>query len=425
MAEYGTDYGMTPQGFVPKRAADIADHINANLSQIIDPETGERMFQNPSDDGILQQIVGVFTEGLSECWEAGYNGSVQFDPLKNSGAGQAGTVQLNAILAKPGAKTVIELTLSGRPGTEVPKGARVGSAFGKQSYATTDTVVLGDLAVVRDDRGRDIGVARVNAECTTKGEFEPEPGSVVQIQTPLPGWTAAVNTDLITPGSEPETEEQLRRRQQRSTSLTSYRQIDAIYAAVMNVPGVIFCRAYQNDRYYPHDRRGIPFKEVAVVAEGGDSRTIGQALFMRFPVGVIGYGSLEERFYDQQGVSYGICFSRPIEVPVVVEVDLAVIDKGDFPPNYAQLIKEEIMNYARYGGEKTEGGFPPGADVIISRLLTPINRVGGHKVLRVAVGLEGVGRPEQEDLPIPWNRVARFHPERIRVARPVDQPDEN
>lgn len=403
----GIDYGMTPQGFIPKRLAQILTGLNGNIADIVDPGTDEFPFQNATDDSILQQVLGVFAEGLSECWEAAYDGAVQFDPLKNSGAGQAGTVQLNAMLLKPGAYTIVEMEITGKNGTTVPRGSRIASEDGLQVFATMVPVFIGASET-----------ATVQAECTVKGDVAPEPGTIISIQTPRGGWLNAKNTATISVGSVQETEEEARRRQQRSTSLTSYRQIEAIYTAVMNVPGVIYCRAYQNDKTYPSDERGIPFKEVAVVAEGGDPREIGRVLFLRFPVGVIGYGNTAEVFYDTQGISYAISFSRPVDVLVAVQVDVTITSRADFPDTGVDLIKQAIVDYAEYGGEGNEDGFPPGADILCSRLYTPVNSIPGHKVTRLvtAVAPES-GEPvfATEDIPIAWDLVGRFDVSRITV----------
>lgn len=403
MAENGIDYGMTSQGFVPKRLAQILTDLNGNIADIVDPGTGEFPFQSATDDSILQQVLGVFAEGLSECWEAAYDGSVQFDPLKNSGAGQAGTIQLNAMLLKPGAYTIVEMELTGKNGTTVPKGSRIASQDGLQVFATMEPVFIGAS-----------GTATVQAECTVKGDAEPEPGTIISIQTPQGGWLNAKNTATLAVGSVQETEEEARRRQQRSTSLTSYRQIEAIYAAVMNVSGVIFCRAYQNSEVYPADARGIPFKEVAVVAEGGAPREIAQALFLRFPVGVIGHGNVHEVFYDNQGVSHVISFSRPTEIEIYVQVDVTIINRADFPDTGAELIKAAIVDYAEYGGAGNDDGFPPGASIICSRLYTPVNSVAGHKVTALRIGTTA-GVLTEADIPVEWDHVGRFDASRIVV----------
>jgi len=316
-------------------------------------------------------------------------------------------VQLNAMLLKPGAYTIVEMELSGKNGTTIPRGARISSGDGLYTVSTMEPVFIGDS-----------GVTTVQAQFSEKGPFEPGLGTIITIRTPQSGWLKAKNTATLAVGDLQETEEEARRRQQRSTSLTSYRQIEAIYAAVMNVPGVIYCRAYQNDKVNPVDTRGIPFKEVAVVAEGGDPRAIGEALFLRFPVGVVGYGNTFEAFYDQQGVSYAISFSRPIDVLIAVEVDVEITNRANFPDTGGQLIAEAIVNYAKYGGEGNEDGFPPGADIINSRLYTPVNSVAGHKVTRLVTAVvPNSGKPafSTATIPIAWDHVGRFDVSRITV----------
>ena len=119
-------YGMTGAGFIPKRLADIQSDLNLELANIVDPSTGEYPFQNAADDAILQQVVGVFASALEEAWEAAYEASVQFDPQKNAGAGQSGTVQLNAITRKAGTRTILSFDLTGTPGVLVPAGTLIG-----------------------------------------------------------------------------------------------------------------------------------------------------------------------------------------------------------------------------------------------------------------------------------------------------------
>ncbi len=401
------DYGMTPQGFVPKRLARIVEDLNTNIAGIVDHASGEFPFRNASDDSILQQILGVFAEGLSECWEAAYDGSVQFDPLKNTGAGQAGTVQLNAMLVKPGASTIVRMRLGGKNGVTVPKGSRIATADNQYVFATREAASIGVS-----------GTVEVLAQCTVKGAADPAKGTVISIQNPTPGWLTATNLETVSLGSPEETGEQVRRRQQRSTSLTSYRQIEAVYAAVMNVPGVVYCRAYQNSRTHPADARGIPFKEVAVVAEGGDPRAIAEALFYRFPVGVAGYGTTTEVFYDAQGISHAISFSRPEEISVAVRIDVAITNRAEFPDTGAERIKQAVMDYAAYGGDGNDDGFPPGDNVVCSRLYTPVNNVPGHKITRLEIAaVPDAGDPafSTDDLIVAWNQVARFDPERILV----------
>ena len=405
-----SSYGMTLAGFIPKRLADIQNDMNASIALIVDPHTGEYPFQNVTDDAVLQQVVGVFASALEEAWEAAYEASVQFGPQKNTGAGQSGTVQLNAITRKAGTKTILTFDLTGTPGVLVPAGALIASASGETAYALQENVIF--PAVVEGQRTSHTTARGV---CTEYGAFDPGPGTVNTIQTPVAGWFNASNTATESVGTAQETDEELRKRQQRSTQLTSYRQIDAIYTSVLAVEGVTYCRAYQNATAYPVDDRGIPFKEVAVVAEGGDPAAITDALFLRFPVGVIGHGSISITKYDQQGVGYPISFSRPTPIPVYVNVIVEITNRSEFPDNGIQLIKEAIVAYAQYGDTSNTEGFPPGEDVIRTRLYTPINSIAGHEIIFCEIGTEQDALAE-ENIPIAWNQVATFDVDAITVT---------
>lgn len=395
--------GMAQQGFVPKRAAEILEEMRLEALTIVAPATGEQPFLNLTDDSVVGQILGIVAQELGECWAAAGMAAVQFDPLKNYGSGQAGTVQLNSITRKEGAPTIIAMLLTGKSGTLVPAGSLIATGTNEEIYATrTDAVIPSN------------GTVTVNAQSAAKGPFEPGPGTVFAIQTPINGLESAVNTQTLSIGTYEETDTQLRLRQQRSTSLTSYRQIEAIRAAVANVPGVIYSRAYQNSSVCPMDHRGIPFKEVAVVAVGGDSRAIGEALFLRFPAGQIGHGNTHEVFYDSQGQSYAVGFSRPVDVPVYVSCSLKITNRADFPDNGTDLIRQAIIDYAESGGDGNTYGFPPGENIIRTRLFTPVNSVGGHRIERLKIGIApdalGTG-----DIPIAWDRVGAWSADNITI----------
>ena len=273
-------------------------------------------------------------------------------------------MQLNAITRKAGTRTILTFDLTGTPGVLVPSGALIAAASGETAYAIQENVIF--PAAEDGQRTSHVTARGVYTEYVA---FDPEPGTVNTIQTPVAGWFNAGNTATESVGTAQETDEELRKRQQRSTQLTSYRQIDAIYASVLAVEGVTYCRAYQNATTYPVDDRGIPFKEVAVVAEGGDPDAITDALFLRFPVGVIGHGSISITKYDQQGVGYPISFSRPTPVPVYVNVIVEITNRS----------------------------------------------IAGHEIILCEIGTEQ-GSLAEENIPIAWNQVATFDVDGITVT---------
>lgn len=402
--------GSTNHGFVPRQLADIQQAINNDLAEIVDPRTDEKPFQNATDDTILQQTVAEFAEADMAAENAAAIAFAMRDPLTATGAGLSALVQLNAIMRKPGAATIIPVTVTADPATLIEAGSLVSDPDSVHSYAITENVMVPQS-----------GTADTTAVCTEYGGFNPAPGTIVVIQTPISGWQSVTNGTTISVGTEEETDLELRRRQQQSTNATSYRQIEAIRAAVVNVPGVTFCRAYQNSTL-TMDSRGIPGKTLACVVVGGENRAVAEAILYRVPLGIGYYGYISETFYDDQNMAEAVQFSRPVERLVSVRITLEIVVDENiqvFPSNGVELIKAAILDFAVNGHTLCEPlgntGFPPGQDIIRSYLYTPINSVGGAKVVKLELGIDG-GAPSEQDLVIPWNEIGIFSANRIEVT---------
>lgn len=411
------EYGNLSTGFKAKRLADIVDSLKTRLQTVTDPDTGQSLQIDANDGSVISQILGIIAEELSLCWQAAEAAALQFDPLCNTGAGQSGTVQINAIVRRAGYPTRLSMTLTGNGEITIPRGSLVGSQDGKYQFATVEDVTLELLS--------EVYTGTVDVLCTVNGAIEPENGTVNAILSPVDGWATAVNTETIVVGEDEETDEELRIRQQASTALSSKCQIEAIYDAVSNVEGVTYCRVYQNDTL-TEDERGLDGKSVAVVVVGGDDEEIAEVIFNAIPVGVSTYGNLPDNdnkgieIVDAQGFSYYINFVRPEEVPIYVELE--VVPTEDTPAaNYVDLIKQAIVDYSTSGAGAVgatinfdRNGFQPGEDIILSQLYTPINSVAGLSITSLEIGIA----PESlaaDNIEIDWDEVGTFAAENITV----------
>ena len=399
--------GMTENGFVPKKASEIMQDINLELQDLEDETTGERPFINVEQDTVLQQVIALFANELEQCWNAAYAAYAQFDPQKNTGAGQSGTVQLNGLVRHPGTAAQIEVTLTGRPGVIVPAGTVFSDAQGDLQFTLDASVTLSGVGTTVTAKG--------TATATQVGIVDLEIGQISTVQTAVAGLFSVSNTATTNAGTNQETDAELRIRQQRSTSGTSYRQIEAIYSAVAAVDGVTYCRVYQNAETYPEDDRGIPYKEIAVVVEGGDNTAIAEAMFLRMPIGVMGHGDTFVSLYDTQGISYPIAFSRPKQIPVSVDIQLRETEEASvIPATYMDDIKAAICRYAQYGLDSNTG-FPPGSDVIRTQLYTPINETPGFEIVSVKLKGGNLATFQEANVIIDWNEVAIFDPDTITI----------
>lgn len=394
-------FGMTDQGFVPKRLADVLESIITKVKNIKDKD-GNKPFINESADSEFGQFAQIISEEISICWEQAYLASQQFDPLNASGVPLRGLVQLNGITASDGSYTQITMSLGGTPGTVIPEGSIISSEDGKQKYSTVDTVTIGNSENVT-----------VNANCTEKGPNEPATNTIIQIKTPVFGWRSATNTSTVSVGTNPDTDAQLHIKQERATSATSYRQVDAIISGLVRVDGVKYARLYVNPGLTT-DANGITGKTLAPIVVGGTNEDIAEVL--RLKCGTLDnfQGTTEVTYTGNLGDTQVVRFTRPKEIPVYISMNISQTEYGVVTDDTKEQIKKAIVEYAEYD-QTGQYGFPPGADVILSRLYTPINSVSGFKVNSLQIG-KAASSLSSSDIPIDFDEVATFSTDNIEVT---------
>lgn len=399
-------YGMTSTGFKPKRLRDLLDETMADIRAITD-EDGQAVFINETDDSIIGQFNAIVCEQLADCWQQAYAASTQFDPLNAFGVALRSLVQLNGIVPAYGSATKINVTLTGTSGTVVPAGSQISDVNANTIFSLNSDVVIGSA-------GTGTGVAT----CNTLGEINPANNTIIQVLTPVYGWHNVTNTSVAVLGDDPETDNQLHIKQQRETSNTSYSQVDALYAGITNLAGVDYVRIYQNWTLETDDK-GIPAKTIAAVVDGGDTEAIANVMWLKAPMLSNYAGNLEHpvTMFDRFGLAYQITFYRPEKVPVYIDLDITITDASIYPADAYDQIKQNIIDYAAYG-LNSSNGFPPGSPVIYSRLYTPINEVPGFKINHLYIGTSA-SPTGTSDLEMSWLQVAEFTADNINIEQSV------
>lgn len=399
-------YGMTSTGFKPKRLRDLLDETMADIRAITD-EDGQAVFINEKDDSIIGQFNAIVCEQLADCWQQAYAASTQFDPLNAFGVALRSLVQLNGIVPAYGSATKINVTLSGTSGTVVPAGSQISDVNANTIFSLNSDVIIGSA-----------GTGTGTATCNTLGEINPANNTIIQILTPVYGWHNVTNTSVAVLGDDPETDNQLHIKQQRETSNTSYSQVDALYAGITNLAGVDYVRIYQNWTLETDDK-GIPAKTIAAVVDGGDTEAIANVMWLKAPMLSNYAGNLEHpvTMFDRFGLAYQITFYRPEKVPVYIDLDITITDASIYPADAYDQIKQNIIDYAAYG-LNSSNGFPPGSPVIYSRLYTPINEVPGFKINHLYIGTSA-SPTGTSDLEMSWLQVAEFTADNINIEQSV------
>lgn len=208
------------------------------------------------------------------------------------------------------------------------------------------------------------------------GPIEQPANTIDTILTPMLGWDSVINPIAATPGTERETDEELRLRFRNGKFDRATNTYDAIYSALINLDNVTEVTIYENDTSVV-DGNGVPAHSFLPIVSGGLSQAIGNAIWENKPTGILSYGNTSVSVTDIQGGAHTVSFSRPD--PVVAYISMNITTDVNFPANGNDLIRSNLISYF-------QANFGTGDDVIYSRLYTPINSVPGHQVDSLFIG---------------------------------------
>jgi uncharacterized phage protein gp47/JayE len=176
----------------------------------------------------------------------------------------------------------------------------------------------------------DDGNGTLRVESTTSG-----PGSAIQItggsaNTPLNFPTTLVkgfNSTDAEPGTDLETDEELRVRRERLLRALGSATVEAIRARLLEVEGVTNVSVFENVTDVT-DSFGLPPHSFESIVLGGTNVDIAESIWENKPAGIETYGSVSQGITDSQGISHTIKFSRPTTVTIYMTYTL------DTTPDY-------------------------------------------------------------------------------------------
>ena len=256
-------------------------------------------------------------------------------------------------------------------------------------HPTLNSSVVGtDLVINRNDvfstvsftTSVNLGITKVRTVgevvAVEAGPIEQPANTIDTILTPMLGWDSVNNPGAATPGTDRETDEELRLRFRNGKFDRATNTYDAIYSALINLDNVTEVTIYENDTSVV-DGNGVPAHSFLPIVSGGLSQEIGNAIWENKPTGILSYGNTSVSVTDNQGGTHTVSFSRPN--PVVVYISMDLTTDVNFPANGNDLIRSNALAYF-------QANFGTGDDVIYSRIYTPVNAVPGHQVNSLTIG---------------------------------------
>ena len=242
----------------------------------------------------------------------------------------------------------------------------------------------------------------------------PAPAStLVNIITPVVGWTNSINVLDAIVGRNTETDPELRVRYNESLAITGTSTVPAIRAKLAQVDNVQAAIVIENDLEVP-DADGRPPHSFESIVLGGDDNAIGEVILENKPAGIQTYGSEEVTVVDIEGVPKIVKFSRPDEIYLHVRVSYTIYSEESFPATTGEATMSAIVL-------ETGNGLTIGNDVIPGRFIGPLYAgVSGLEtiIVEIATSATPIGAPgayQTITLPIADTEIAIFDSSRIII----------
>jgi hypothetical protein len=205
------------------------------------------------------QLLALIAESQSNCDQVAQAVYNSFDPDGATGNPLTRIGAINFVKRKSGSYSYVSVTCYGTPGAQIVNPTIANSAKTQFSYTGTLTIGGGG-SVSASFQSAQLGAFDVSAQTATR-------------INPQFGWTSASITSG-TQGAPFEQDPAFRIRRAQSVSKNAVALDDAMYAAVLAVPGISDAVIYDN-RGQSIDTNGLPPHSIAVVTDGIETALTG------------------------------------------------------------------------------------------------------------------------------------------------------
>ena len=304
----------------------------------------------------------------------------QVNPSMASGIWQDAIGEIYFITRIPGAGTVVNCTCNGAVGTIIPAGSVAQDTSG-YLYSSTETATIPSS-----------GNVTVQFQNQTQGAIACAIGALNIIYTAIAGWNTVSNPATGTVGNLVETRAAFEARRSASVAGNSVNSIQAIYAAVTQVPNVIGAFVTDNPTgssvSYGSTSYSLAAHSVCVSVAGGTSSAVAQAIWGKNSPGCAYNGNTTVTVYDTTYPtpypSYSVTYLIPTSAPVYFIVEIK--NNTLLPSNIVQLTQNAVI--ASFNGQDGGSAVTINSTSYSGRYYANINAINPNvNVIEVYLGL--------------------------------------
>ncbi len=349
---------LTETGIQIERLNHLIEHLESGFRQIY----GQNINLSPNTpDG---QMIGILAQMRMDIEELAENIYRQLDPDVATGAWLEQRVAYAGLMRRTASYSYLRsVILTGEPNTPLYAGIIVSDPH------KVRWVLVADVQLDSN------GSARADFRSEQLGSYNLAQNTPLVIETITLGLHSAINFENAEIGTEEETDAQLRSRFWISRTKNATNSAEAITAKIRALPDVKQVRILENNSGQ-RDKWGVEPHSLNIIVDGGEDHQIADVIYHNKGAGV-GLQGATEVVLQRENERRILRFDRAQTVDI--QVSMRCVRYEDF----TEIDKDEIKRLL------TAQKFDIGQSVSLSRLYSPINRVGGFWVKELYIARKG------------------------------------
>lgn len=256
----------------------------------------------------------------------------QFNPATATGIFQDALAQLYFLQRQPATSTIVACTCTGLQGVVIPAGAIIQTTDGLQLTNTTEGVIAAS------------GSVELNFKLNETGPIQVGAGTATIIVTQIPGWDTVNNSSAGIVGRHEESHQEFATRIQKSVAINAQGTVNAIYAALANLSGVVAVVILENDSNSTVEKEGVDIEahSICISIYGGDKDAIAETIFLKKDAGCGTVGNTQVTYTDSRGTIHN--YNILIPTPLPIGVKITINNTANLPTNIKEQVQQAVLN---------------------------------------------------------------------------------
>src|SRR5574337_337813 len=321
-------FGTT--GVVLPAEADILSGVQSDIDSAFGGGVNPAL--NTPQGQLAQSLTAIIGDKNNQVAEI----ANQVNPDYADGRWQDAIGRIYFIDRNPAQGTVVQAQCVGAQGTVIPIGAQAQDTNGN-IYSCTQAGTIPAS-----------GTITLPFTCNTTGPIACEANALTTIYSAIPGWDTVGNSAAGVTGNDAESRVDFEARRRASVALNANGSVEAVRAAVLQVPGVLSCYAIDNPTSSPVTNGDVTLaaNSIYVAVVGGNSNAVAQAIWSKKSAGCSYNGNTSVVVTDTNAAgqpypTYTVKFETPTDVPILFSVQIKA--SSQLPVSINQLIQNAII----------------------------------------------------------------------------------